>query len=560
LRLLIDTGLLLASERSLNVIVQAALDAGRKLCGAGFGLFVYVHLDATGEPCQKAAVSGIDPARAATLAPMVDLRQLFAEHRGSHALGVVRLADVDLLPESQRPCIFSGLAPPLRSYLAAPVRCRSLDLVGALLFGHASPNAFTREGEDLIATIASQAAVAIDNFRLGHNLVHEVAMADGARTLQRETAGRLRQALEAAQLGTFTWDRITDLLDLDERAAQLLGVPIGERITRNALRERIMVPEDAPLTALKLEEALESGSNYQAEYRIETPAGEKLWIAASGIHTYAPGRHGSTQGGNQIAGMVGTVQDITARRTQEQTLRQSEKLAATGRLAATIAHEINNPLEAITNLIYLSRTDPGIPAPVQTLLETADAELARVAQIAQQTLGFYRDTARPVTIDVNELLVGIADLFERKMRSKRLTCTFDLEPGACTFALQGEMRQVFSNLLVNAMDASHQSQLHIRTRVRRSFGIDSVTVLISDRGAGIPSSVRSRLFTPFVTSKESVGTGLGLWVTRGIVEKHGGFIAFRSRTESPSGTLFRVVLPVRPPAPIFPSPVQPHLR
>jgi PAS domain S-box-containing protein len=551
LRLLIDTGLLLASERSLNVIVQAALHAGRKLCGAAFGLFIYVNLGENGEPCQMAAASGIDPANAATLAPLVDLRQLFEQelHPGSHALGVIHLADLNQLPDSQRPCIFSGLAPPLRSYLAVPVRCRGADLVGALFFGHPVPNVFTKEGEDLVATIAAQSACAIDNFRLGSNLVHEVAVADGARTLQRETAGRLRQALEAAQLGTFTWDRATDLLDLDDRAARLLGVPIGKRITRTALRERIVVPEDAPLTALKLEKALESGLNYQAEYRIETPSGEKLWIAASGIHAYAPAPHGSTHGGSQIVGMVGTVQDITARRTQEHALRESEKLAATGRLAATIAHEINNPLEAITNLIYLSRTDPGIPPDVKTLLETADAELARVAQIAQQTLGFYRDTARPLIIDVNELLLGIADLFKRKMRSKNLTCTFDLQPGACILALKGEMRQVFSNLLVNAMDASHQSNLHIRTRLRRSFGVESVTVLVSDHGAGVPLPFRSRLFTPFVTTKESVGTGLGLWVTRGIVQKHGGFINFRTRTEPPSGTLFRVVLPVRPAAP-----------
>jgi PAS domain S-box-containing protein len=558
LRLLIDTGLLLASERSLDVIVQAALETGRKLCGAAFGLFLYVHLGEKGEPCQMAAATGIDPAKAAALAPLVDLAQLFAEgqRHASHATGIVRLADLDQLPDSQRPCIFTGLASTLRSYLAAPVRCRSGELVGALLFGHTVPHAFTREGEDLVATIASQAAVAIDNFRLGSNLVHEVAVADGARSLQRETAGRLRQALEAAQMGTFTWDRATDLLDLDERAAHLFGVPPGERITRTALRERIVLPEDAPLTTLTLDEAIESGSSYHAEYRIETPAGEKIWIAASGIPTYAPGRHDRPE----VVGMVGTVQDITTRRTQEHALRESEKLAATGRLAATIAHEINNPLEAITNLIYLSRTDPGIPAPVQSLLETADAELARVSQIAQQTLGFYRDTARPITIDVNELLMAIADLFKRKMRSKNLTCTFDLQPGACIFALQGEMRQVFSNLLVNAMDASQQSNIHIRTRLRSSFGIQSVTVLISDRGAGIPGSIRRRLFTPFVTSKQSIGTGLGLWVTRGIVEKHGGFIRFRTRTEPPAGTLFRVVLPLRHPDPPFPSPSRPDLR
>jgi PAS domain S-box-containing protein len=429
----------------------------------------------------------------------------------------------------------------VRSYLAIPVHRRDGELLGALLYGHSQPGIFTAEGEDLVATIASQAAIAIDNFRLGNNLVHEIALADAARALQRETAERLRQALDAAQLGTFTWDRATDLLDLDERAMQLFGLRPGQRISRSDLRDRMVIPEDRPTITQSLQRSMESRSHYNAEYRIDKPTGEQAWLAASGINTFAPGSA-------EITGMVGTVQDITARRTQEETLRQSEKLAATGRLAATIAHEINNPLEAITNLIYLSRTDPDVPGPIQSLLETADAELARVAQIAQQTLGFYRDTTRPVVIDVNALLTSTVDLFQRKIRSKNLTCTLDLEPNIHIFGLQGEMRQVFSNLLVNAIDASHQGNLHIRLRQRRCGGKDCVTVLISDQGAGIATSVREKIFTPFVTSKQSVGTGLGLWVTRSIVEKQGGCINFRTSTESPSGTVFRVVLPVRPPA------------
>jgi len=241
--------------------------------------------------------------------------------------------------------------------------------------------------------------------------------------------------------------------------------------------------------------------------------------------------------------MIGTVQDITARKTQEATLRQTEKLAATGRLAATIAHEINNPLEAVTNLIYLSKTDPGVPAPIQHLLETADNELARVSQIAQQTLGFYRDTTRPIDIDITAMLEGVVNLFSRKMEYKKIRCELDLESNLHIFGLQGEVRQVFSNLLVNAIDASMKGLIKVRARARSHAGRSGVSVVIADHGSGIPVAVRQRLFSPFFTTKQSVGTGLGLWVTRGIVEKQGGTIRFRTSTEQPSGTVFRVFLP-----------------
>jgi len=244
-----------------------------------------------------------------------------------------------------------------------------------------------------------------------------------------------------------------------------------------------------------------------------------------------------------MTGMIGTVQDITARKTQEATLRQSEKLAATGRLAATIAHEINNPLEAVTNLIYLSKTDPGVPPPIAHLLDTADNELARVAQIAQQTLGFYRDTTRPIDINLTDMLEGVVNLFSRKMDYKKIECELDLAPNLHIFGLQGEVRQVFSNLIVNAIDASSKNRIYVRARACTHLGRPGVSVLIADRGTGIPIGVRQRLFSPFFTTKQSVGTGLGLWVTRGIVEKQGGTIRFRTSTEKPSGTVFRVFLP-----------------
>ncbi len=556
LRLLVETGILLASERSLDVIVQAALDAGLHLSDARYGAFFYSNTGDDSKSYSLYKLAGPD-------------LNIFAALPEPHCTDIptdsfltqliVRSPDVTQDPRFQAPnhtetLPFAGLAPgqpPVRSYLSVPVRSRAGDSLGCLLYGHPEPNIFTSASEDLVVTIASQAAVAIDNLRLADSLTHEISQLAAARALQRQTADRLLQALDAAQLGTWTWDRASDLLDLDERAALLFHADPHVPISRTALRKRIVATEDQAYTADSLQHFLQSGGIYSVEYRVDSPEGIQTWVSASGNASFAPN-------GTDIIGMVGTVQDITVRKTQETALRQSEKLAATGRLAATIAHEINNPLEAVTNLIYLSRTDPDVPAPVAALLETADTELARVAQIAQQTLGFYRDTTRPIEIGLNDLLQGVVDLFERKMVSRKITCTLDLEPDLCIHGLQGEIRQVFSNLIVNAIDAFtadpilKPGSIHIRGRHLHGPR-PAVSILVCDEGSGIPASARPRIFSPFFTTKLSVGTGLGLWVTRGFIEKQGGLIDFRTRTDELSGTIFRVVLPVHPPFPSRPS-------
>ena len=481
LRLLIDTGLLLSSERSLDVIVQAALDAGLALCGAAFGAFFYNNLGPDAEPYQLYKVSGLDP-KAFAAFPMPRPTAIFAPT--FYGDSILRSEDITQDSRYGRNEPFAGMPPghvPVRSYLAVPVRSRGGEVFGALLYGHPQPGVFQPDAEALVATVASQAAVAIENFRLTESLTREIALADVARAEQRSIDRRFRQALQAAQLGTWSWDAATGLVDFDERGAELFGVPPHVPVPRDALRERIVHREDIGQTPADLRKVLEAGGQYASEYRIELPDGTQRWIAASGNAMLHP----ST---GRIIGLVGTVQDISQRKIQEDSLRQSEKLAATGRLAASIAHEINNPLEAVTNLIYLAKTDPLTPTPVQRLLETADSELARVAQIAQQTLGFYRDTTKPADIDLNKLLEAVVDLFARKLAGKRLECVLELEPGLSIVGLQGEIRQVVSNLLVNAIDASAKTggSIRIRARKRPRNGSHGVSVIISDQGTGIP--------------------------------------------------------------------------
>jgi polar amino acid transport system substrate-binding protein len=230
------------------------------------------------------------------------------------------------------------------------------------------------------------------------------------------------------------------------------------------------------------------------------------------------------------------------KRSQEALIR-SEKLASVGRMAATVAHEINNPLEAVTNCIYIAATDPKLPPEVKEHLETADRELKQVSDITRRTLGFYRENAKPSMVDIRRLVDEVVELYSSKFRSKNIRLSVEHD-GCCSqiIAVAGEIRQVISNLLVNAADAS-KLKGGVNVRVSRvSFnGSIYIRVTVADTGSGIPAGNRSRIFEPFFTTKGMLGTGLGLWVSQQIVEKHKGRIRLRSAEDK--GTVFCVFLP-----------------
>lgn len=548
-RLLVELGLVLASGLDLDISLQCVVDTGRALCQAAVGKLWRTE-ESPGSSIALQSPVEAAPALLASLPSPVDLGW-----KPGQSTSVLRFDDLSsqsaFAPWQQANGLSTG-AWPLRSYLACRVCSRQGKLLGFVAFGHPAEQVFAPGTEDLLQVVAAQAGLLLEEARLQQALeaVEQAAKhaekatkraeaaAQSARHEERISHNRLVQALETNSLGTWSWNAHTDMLDFDERGALFFGVTPHTPVKRSRLRHKVVKPDDLGAVPADLRDTLRTGGRYAAEFRVQT-AGESIrWLSTRGNATLDPSS-------GEMLGMVGTVQDITERKAQEAALRTSEKLAATGRLAATIAHEINNPLEAVTNLIYLAKTDPEAPPAVARLLETADTELARVAQIAQQTLGFYRDTTRPVTVDLNDLLGAVVNLFSRKLQGKRLHCTLDLEPGLSVMGLQGEIRQIVSNLLVNAIDATDtaDTRIHIRARRRRRGGHSGVSMLISDRGAGIPTHVRSRLFTPFFTTKSARGTGLGLWVTLGMVEKHGGSVRFRTKTEHPSGTVFQVFLP-----------------
>ncbi len=242
--------------------------------------------------------------------------------------------------------------------------------------------------------------------------------------------------------------------------------------------------------------------------------------------------------------------EIAARKKVEEALVSSEKLASVGRMAAVLAHEINNPLEAVTNILYLALSAGGVPETVRGYLETADGELKRIAHITRQTLGFYRESSSATTAAIAPLLDSVCDLMKAKVASRHAIVEKQCDGNLQIRAFHGELRQVLSNFLLNSLDAvADGGRVRLRAAASPGFrdGRRAIRITVADNGQGMTPEVMAKLFTPFFTTKGSVGNGLGLWVSKQIVEKHGGLIQVRScRTGALRGTTVSVLLPAGP--------------
>ena len=233
--------------------------------------------------------------------------------------------------------------------------------------------------------------------------------------------------------------------------------------------------------------------------------------------------------GNMI-GVVLVFRDITERRMSEGALMRAEKLAAAGRLAATVAHEVNNPLEGLTNLVYIARRTDSIDE-IRHLLSQAESELNRIAHITRQSLGFYRDTTVPTYFQPAFIVREVVDFYSARARNLGVSFVVNAETDREVLGGSGELRQILSNLLANSLDASTAGST-IRVSARsatdpRNSSNPGVRITIADTGFGIPSEHIGNIFEPFFTTKKDTGTGLGLWVSRELVQKHGGTLRVR---------------------------------
>ncbi|ABF41400.1 multi-sensor signal transduction histidine kinase [Candidatus Koribacter versatilis Ellin345] len=296
-------------------------------------------------------------------------------------------------------------------------------------------------------------------------------------------------------------------------------------------------PDDQPTVLSAIHEAIRDKKIFQLEHRMLRADGSLGWTFSRAVPML--------DNKGEIVEWFGAATDITPRKNAEDALLRSEKLASVGRMAATIAHEINNPLEAITNTLFLALHAQDLPESAREYLEMADGELRRVAHITRQALGFYRESNAPRQIALNAVMDSTLDLLKNRIRTKNVTVEKQWDGDVHAEAVAGEMRQVFSNLLQNSLDAVDEGGA-IKVRISTIRNGSAVRVTIADSGKGIEANFRERIFEPFFTTKGAVGTGLGLWVTRQIVEKHGGRIRVHSLTSGDQrGTSFSIVLPVQ---------------
>jgi PAS domain S-box-containing protein len=349
----------------------------------------------------------------------------------------------------------------------------------------------------------------------------------------RESEERVRIAAEAAELGVWYWDPNTNEHVWSDRCKALFGVPPATKPTHELFLGRLH-PEDRERTEQKLAEALANRSDYEVEYRMVWPDGSVHWIVARGRALY-------DSAGKPIR-MTGVIMDVSDRKRTQEALVRSEKLASVGRMAATMAHEINNPLEAVTNALFLISCDDSLSSETRANVDLAERELNRVAHMTRQTLGFYREGSLAGVVRLAELVDELVGLYSRKLNNKHIALERTYR-GCCDVnGIAGELRQVASNLIANSIDAvPPHGVIHVRIS---DFHVKNyvLRLTVADTGCGIRPEHLQSIFDPFFTTKRNLGTGLGLWVTRQIVEKHRGDIKVRSKTGN--GAVFCVYLPL----------------
>ena len=249
----------------------------------------------------------------------------------------------------------------------------------------------------------------------------------------------------------------------------------------------------------------------------------------------------------QVDGVVLVFHDVVEQRNTEKALRVSDRLATTGRLAATIAHEIHNPLDAIANLLYLIDQNTH-EEDTRELACMASRELVRVTQMTRRMLTFQREAAKPIAVEIREILGTVVELYERKIKSAEIEIVQQLELDNHILALPGELRQMFANLVGNAIEAvtPQSGKITLRAYASRDWRNQrpGVRVVVADNGPGIPVDVRAKIFEPFFTTKGESGTGLGLWIASDILRKYDGIMKLRTSTDpNYSGTCFSIFLP-----------------
>jgi len=360
-----------------------------------------------------------------------------------------------------------------------------------------------------------------------------------------DTLSLLDSMLANAPIGLAFFDRRCRFVRVNQVFADLTGKPLSHHLGRT-------LPELLPQPV-----ALEFEKSVRHVFAQEQPVRD-LELTGTVAHskrswTWLASAYPVRTTPSQVRWVGVIVLDASDRKRSEDALRRTEKLAATGRLAASIAHEINNPLEAITNLLYLLHNFCELQDPALNYVKLAEHEAHRIAEITQQTLRFYRQSTLPTRANMAELIDSVLTLYQGRLNALNIRLQRDYDAELDLFCFAGEIRQVFANLVGNAIDAINTSgEIVIRARRSRNWKTpeqSGVRFMVADSGVGMEYAVRERIFEAFFTTKEQTGTGLGLWVSYEIVVKHQGTVRARSRLAgrgTSSGTVFELFIPDNP--------------
>ena len=325
-------------------------------------------------------------------------------------------------------------------------------------------------------------------------------------------------------------------LRLNDRQAAFFGLKPDEILGRT-------LTEMAPIEGLReLFEGVRAGVpvvNFPLEGEVISRPGEHRYWTVNYFPVYAAD--------GTVQAISAASLEITAQKKAERALIQSEKLAAVGRLASSISHEINNPLEAITNLLYLVAAEQDLPPAVRGYVEQAQAETARVSQIAVQTLRFHRQASRPTRVTAAQLVEPVVTLYRARLMNAGIVVEMTFTDDGAILCLENEIRQVVSNLISNAVDAMRSGgRLMLRSHRATDWatGQRGLRMVFADTGHGMSEATRAKIFEPFFTTKDLNGTGLGLWISAEIIQRHQGRLTLRS-SDGPGrqGTVFGLFLP-----------------
>jgi PAS domain S-box-containing protein len=394
----------------------------------------------------------------------------------------------------------------------------------------------TKEGFPLEVTTANESADLTRAFNLMVTSIEE------QRAGLSDTLALLDSMLENAPIGFAFFDRKFRYVRVNQFMAEMNQAAIGRHLGRT-IGEMLPSPAAETLQGC-IQKVFETGQSV-VQFELNTPStGDVSQVRSWLINVYP------VKATSEAVRWVGAiVVEATERKRAEDALRKTEKLAAAGRLAASIAHEINNPLEAVTNLLYLLRHQPSLDEEAIAYADLAQQEISRVSDMTQQTLRFYRQSSLPAVANLAELLDSVLTLNMGRLLGLQIEVSRKQGPDVDLYCFSGELRQLFANLIGNSIDAlSPGGHLWLSVRRSRSWvdGTPGFRLVVADNGCGMNRATRLRIFEPFFTTKETTGTGLGLWVSGEIIAKHNATVRVASRPGAcgkQSGTVFMLFFP-----------------